>query len=146
MISRPPTAVSRCVNRPEATFQALIEPHCRHTRADCQPRDVMLILNDTTTLDCSARRSSGPLNFVSATDVEKVITGLLSPVGHVYSTSVDSKDKHRTREAVVIEDLPTYLERAAQFRSGPSTSECQVATAWFLRGIPAVALESQPDI
>ena len=56
-----------------------------------------------------------PLNFVSAADVETVITGLLSPVGHVYATQVDSKDKRRTREAVVVEDLPMYLERAMMY-------------------------------
>lgn len=48
----------------DVTFQAIIEPHTRHTREGCRPGDVMLILNDTTELDFSTHRKTegiGPI-------------------------------------------------------------------------------------
>lgn len=55
------------------------------------------------------------LNYASAEDVEKVVTGLLSPVGKVFSRQVDSTDRRRTVEQLVVEDMPPFLERAAQY-------------------------------
>jgi type IV pilus assembly protein PilQ len=57
------------------------------------------------------------LNYVSATDVEKVVTGLISPLGKVFIRQVDAKDRLRTQEQVVVEDLPEYVERAAMYVS-----------------------------
>lgn len=57
-------AADRLFNRPEAKFQTLIEPHCRHTRTECPPQSVMLILNDATALDFSTRSKTqglGPI-------------------------------------------------------------------------------------
>ncbi|GAB5444222.1 MAG: hypothetical protein Fues2KO_45710 [Fuerstiella sp.] len=51
------------------------------------------------------------LNFVSAMDVDKTVSGLLSPVGTSYVTEVDPLNKRRTREELVVEDLPEYLDR-----------------------------------
>ncbi len=51
------------------------------------------------------------LNYISAVDVEKVVQSLLSPAGRAVSTAVDSKDSRRTREELVVEDLPEYLAR-----------------------------------
>jgi type II secretory pathway component GspD/PulD (secretin) len=55
------------------------------------------------------------LSYISATDAEKVITGLLSPVGRVFIRTVDVKDRRRTLEQMVVEDLPEYLNRIAQY-------------------------------
>lgn len=57
------------------------------------------------------------LNFASATDVEKVINtaGFLSPVGKISINEILSTDNRRTREMVVVEDLPDSIERVAQY-------------------------------
>ena len=54
----------RLMNCADISFQALIAPHCQHTRQDCQPGDVKLILNDTTEMDYTAKRKTqglGPI-------------------------------------------------------------------------------------
>lgn len=51
------------------------------------------------------------LNYIAAEDAEKVITGLLSPVGKVFSRMVDAKNKRRAVEQVVVEDLPPFIRR-----------------------------------
>ena len=55
------------------------------------------------------------LDYVSATDVEKVVQGLLSPVGNIFSAEADSKNKRKTGETVVVEDLPAYVRRVEQY-------------------------------
>ncbi len=55
------------------------------------------------------------LNYISAIDVEKVVTTLLSPAGRAVTTVVDIKSTRRTREEIVVEDLPEYVERIAAY-------------------------------
>ncbi|WP_145288793.1 hypothetical protein [Pirellulimonas nuda] len=55
------------------------------------------------------------LNYTAAADVETVVAGLLSPVGKVFIREIDSKDRRKTAEQVVIEDLPPFLDRAAEY-------------------------------
>lgn len=55
------------------------------------------------------------LNYVSATDAEKVVTGLLSPVGKVFARQIDSKEKRKSIEQIVVEDLPPYIARIASY-------------------------------
>jgi type IV pilus assembly protein PilQ len=57
------------------------------------------------------------LNFASATDVEKVITsaGFLSPLGKISINESVSSDNRRTREVVVVEDLPYSVARVAEY-------------------------------
>lgn len=55
------------------------------------------------------------LSFVSAIDIDKTVKGLLSAVGQSYITEVDSKDKRKTREELVVEDLPEYLDRVQEY-------------------------------
>lgn len=46
------------------SFQAIIEPHCHHTREACQPGEEKLIINDTTELDFTSHRKThglGPI-------------------------------------------------------------------------------------
>lgn len=56
-----------------------------------------------------------PLNFVAANDVEVVVKGLLSPVGQIFVTQASPTDKRRTQELVVVEDLPPFLDRVADY-------------------------------
>ena len=55
------------------------------------------------------------LNYISAEDVDKVVQSLLSPAGHSVTTVVDVKNNRRTREEVVVEDLPEYVARIEQY-------------------------------
>lgn len=55
------------------------------------------------------------LDYVSATDVEKVVRSLLSPAGNIVASESDSKNRRRTGESVVVEDLPRYLRRIEQY-------------------------------
>lgn len=67
-----------------------------------------------------------PLNFVSAKDVETVITGLLSPVGQVFSHETSPTDQRRTHEQIVVEDLPSYLRRIEDYLRQVDTPPKQV--------------------
>lgn len=51
------------------------------------------------------------LDYVTAADVEKVVKGLLSPVGTVTIAESSNTDQRRTRERIIIEDLPENLYR-----------------------------------
>ena len=55
------------------------------------------------------------LNYISAEDIDKVVQSLLSPAGHSVTTVVDVKNNRRTREEVVVEDLPEYVARIEQY-------------------------------
>lgn len=56
-----------------------------------------------------------PLNFVAATDVEAVAKGLISPAGQIFSTQSSDKDNRKTRDVIVVEDLPAYVARVADY-------------------------------
>ncbi|MDP1562457.1 MAG: hypothetical protein Q8M16_13850 [Pirellulaceae bacterium] len=55
------------------------------------------------------------LNHISAKDVETVVTGLLSPVGRVFSRETARDNKLKAIEQVVVEDLPAYVARVADY-------------------------------
>ncbi|HUG91436.1 MAG TPA: secretin and TonB N-terminal domain-containing protein [Planctomycetaceae bacterium] len=55
------------------------------------------------------------LNYVSASDLDKVVKGLLSPAGQSFVTDSNPLDQRRTRERIVIEDLPEYLARIEEY-------------------------------
>ena len=56
-----------------------------------------------------------PLDFVSATDVDQVVKGLLSPAGQSFPIQSSSTDLRKTKEVVVVEDLPGYLSRIREY-------------------------------
>ena len=56
-----------------------------------------------------------PLDYVSATDIDLVIKGLLSPAGQSFLTKGTDSDNLKTRDLVVVEDLPAYLDRIDQY-------------------------------
>lgn len=55
------------------------------------------------------------LHYVAATDVNAVVTSMLSPVGHstIVSSAIDNN--RRTEELLVVSDLPGYLDRIRQY-------------------------------
>src|SRR5262249_34844480 len=55
------------------------------------------------------------LNYLSAQDANQVVTGLLSPAGQSFATQSDPVDRRRTREQIVVEDLPEYLIRIEEY-------------------------------
>lgn len=56
-----------------------------------------------------------PLNFTASVDIEQVVNGLLSPVGKVFTTQTSTTDTRRTRETVIVEDIPEYVDRIASY-------------------------------
>jgi type IV pilus assembly protein PilQ len=56
-------------------------------------------------------------NFVAADDIDKVVQGLLSPVGKTFITASQASDKRKTREELVVQDLPEYIDRIEQYIS-----------------------------
>lgn len=54
-----------------------------------------------------------PLHYVSAADLQAVITPLLSPIGTVAITASSPSDQRRASERIVVEDLPSHLETIA---------------------------------
>ncbi|MEQ8791301.1 MAG: hypothetical protein RIC55_33880 [Pirellulaceae bacterium] len=56
-----------------------------------------------------------PLNFALASDVEPVVRGLLSPVGRTFFTASSTADNRKTQESLIVEDLPGYIDRVAQY-------------------------------
>jgi len=55
------------------------------------------------------------LNYLAATDADMVVKGLLSPVGKSIITTTDPLDQRKTREQLVVEDLPEYLLRIEDY-------------------------------
>ena len=55
------------------------------------------------------------LSYASASDIDSVVQGLLSPIGRSVAVESDSKDKRRTREQVIVEDMPDSIERIARY-------------------------------
>lgn len=66
------------------------------------------------------------LNFSSAAEIDRVVQGLLSPVGHSWIAETDSLDKRKTREQLVVEDLPDYLVRIEAYVAQADTAPRQV--------------------
>lgn len=56
-----------------------------------------------------------PLNYVAADDVDKVVKGLLSPVGQSFVRQTAPTDQRRTQEQIVVEDLPHHVQRIAEY-------------------------------
>ena len=55
------------------------------------------------------------LNYISAAELEKVVTAFLSPVGKVFSRTLKKDDQRYTAEQLIVEDLPEYVSRIADF-------------------------------
>jgi type II secretory pathway component GspD/PulD (secretin) len=55
------------------------------------------------------------LDYASATDLQPVVTGMLSPAGNAYVLASSDTDSRKTRDSIVVEDLPGYLDDVRQF-------------------------------
>ena len=66
------------------------------------------------------------LNYVLATDVERVVKGLMSPLGQTFTNKVTVDEQRNAHEQIVIEDLPPYLDRIADYISQVDTVPRQV--------------------
>ena len=51
------------------------------------------------------------LNFASPVEMNRVVQGLLSPAGQSFVSETDPTNKMKTRQQLVVEDLPEYLAR-----------------------------------
>lgn len=55
------------------------------------------------------------LNYVMASDVDKVVKGLMSPVGQSFVNQTNKLDQRNAHEQLIIEDMPAYVDRIAQY-------------------------------
>jgi type IV pilus assembly protein PilQ len=55
------------------------------------------------------------LDFASANEVATSVTNFLSPLGRVTTSTSDATDNRRTRELVIVEDVPESLARIAEY-------------------------------
>lgn len=67
------------------------------------------------------------LSYISAKDVEIVVRGLISPVGSVFAQESVNNNKLKAVEQLVVEDLPTYVARVADYVSQVDQPPKQVA-------------------
>jgi type IV pilus assembly protein PilQ len=51
------------------------------------------------------------LNYVLASDVDKVVKGLMSPLGQSFTVQINKIEQRNAHEQLVVEDLPSYLDR-----------------------------------
>ena len=57
------------------------------------------------------------LDFVSATDLDATVKGLLSPAGDSWVTETSTADNRRTREVIAVVDFPQHLDRIGEYIS-----------------------------
>jgi len=66
------------------------------------------------------------LSYVSAVDVDLIVKGFLSPVGQSFIGESDPQDHRKTRDVLIVEDLPPYLSRIEETIRQLDTSPRQV--------------------
>lgn len=66
------------------------------------------------------------LNYVLASDVEKVVKGLMSPLGQTFTNQTKKMEQRNAHEQLVVEDLPPYLDRIAEYIAQVDTQPRQV--------------------
>jgi type IV pilus assembly protein PilQ len=66
------------------------------------------------------------LNYILASDVDKVVKGLMSPLGQSFSNTTSIKEQRNAHEQIIIEDLPPYLDRIAEYIAQVDTMPRQV--------------------
>jgi type II secretory pathway component GspD/PulD (secretin) len=55
------------------------------------------------------------LNYAMGEDINQVVLGLLSPIGKSYVIKIAKDEQRAAREQLVVEDLPPYISRIAQY-------------------------------
>jgi len=56
-----------------------------------------------------------PLDFAPVEDVEAIVKGILSPAGKSYTMQSATADNRKTKDMIVVEDLPPFLERVREY-------------------------------
>lgn len=54
------------------------------------------------------------LDYLAAADADKIVKGLLSPIGRSVIVESSPTDKRRTRDQIIVEDLPEYIDRICE--------------------------------
>ena len=72
------------------------------------------------------------LDFAVAEDLDSTIQGLLSPVGQSFATSSLFNDNRRSIESIVVEDMPRYVDRIAEYISQVDVPPRQVAIQAYI--------------
>jgi type II secretory pathway component GspD/PulD (secretin) len=55
------------------------------------------------------------LNYVLGSDVDKVVKGLMSPLGQSFINQTSKTEQRNAHEQLVVEDLPPYVDRIASY-------------------------------
>ena len=66
------------------------------------------------------------LNYILASDVDKVVKGLMSPLGQSFTNTINSEQQRNAHEQLIVEDLPPYLDRIADYIAQVDTLPRQV--------------------
>ncbi len=66
------------------------------------------------------------LNYVLASDVDRIAKGLMSPVGQSFVQATNKEEQRNAHEQLVVEDLPAYLDRIAEYVAQVDTMPRQV--------------------
>ena len=66
------------------------------------------------------------LNYVLASDVEKVVKGLMSPLGQTFTNQTKKMEQRNAHEQLIVEDMPPYLDRIAEYIAQVDTVPRQV--------------------
>ena len=66
------------------------------------------------------------LNYILASDVDKVVKGLMSPLGQSFTNTTNVEEQRNAHEQLVVEDLPAYLDRIADYIGQVDTMPRQV--------------------
>ncbi len=66
------------------------------------------------------------LNYILASDVDKVVKGLMSPLGQSFSNTTNKAEQRNAHEQIIVEDLPPYLDRIAEYIAQVDTMPRQV--------------------
>jgi len=66
------------------------------------------------------------LNYILASDVDKVVKGLMSPLGQSFTNTTNFEEQRNADEQLVVEDLPAYLDRIADYIAQVNTMPRQV--------------------
>jgi type IV pilus assembly protein PilQ len=66
------------------------------------------------------------LNYVLASEVDKIAKGLMSPLGQSFVHSTNKEEQRNSHEQLVVEDLPYYLDRIAEYVAQVDTMPRQV--------------------
>ncbi len=66
------------------------------------------------------------LNYILASDVDRVVKGLMSPLGQSFTNTINTEEQRNAHEQLIVEDLPPYLERIADYIAQIDTLPRQV--------------------